>query len=55
MSVVGNKLLTLDASQSSNPNEKDEQDKKKNLLYTWECNIGKDNNCYKITTKGIVI
>lgn len=49
---AGNTFLTLDASQSYNPNEKDT---KKYLLYTWECNNIKDDNCKRITTKGIII
>lgn len=49
---AGKTFLTLDASQSFNPNEKDT---KKYLLYTWECNIVKDNNCKRITTTGIFV
>lgn len=45
---IKNTYLTLDASKSFNPNEK--KDNKKNLLYTWECDIVEDNNCNKITT-----
>lgn len=45
---IKNMFLTLNASKSFNPNEK--EDNKKNLLYTWECNIIEDNNCKKITT-----
>lgn len=54
-SVMDNELLTLDASQSSNPNENHEKDKKTNLLYTWNCNVIEDSNCKKITTSGTVI
>jgi len=39
--------LTLDASESYNPNEKDG---KKHLLYTWECNIPADDICKKSTS-----
>jgi len=44
---LGNNLLTLDASESYNPNEKDG---KKHLLYTWECNIPADDICKKSTS-----
>lgn len=49
---IENTILTLNASESSNPNEKDV---KKYLLYTWQCNILKDNNCKKITTTGTIL
>lgn len=35
-------LVKFDASTSSNPNE---IDKKKDLLFMWECNVPKDSNC----------
>lgn len=44
--------LSLDASESYNPNEKDQ---KKKLLYTWECNIANDKKCMKFTTEGKII
>lgn len=44
---LGKKLLTLDASESYNPNEKDGR---KDLLYTWECNVPADDICKKSTS-----
>lgn len=44
---LGKKLLTLDASESYNPNEKAST---KNLIYTWECNIPADDICKKTTS-----
>lgn len=44
-----NNLLTLNASESYNPNEL-KVDQKKNLLFTWECNITKDDSCKKFKT-----
>lgn len=46
---IGNTLLTLDASKSFNPNEKDQT---KNLIYTWECNVVEDKMCKQFTTTG---
>lgn len=45
-------FLTLDASNSYNPNEKDT---KKDLLFTWECNIIEDESCTQFTTSGNVV
>lgn len=52
MSVMNNQLLTLDATESINPND-DELYKQTLLDFTWECNIDNDNNCKKYNTKGI--
>lgn len=46
---LGDKLLTLNASESYNPNEKNEN-RTKNLLFTWECNITKDDSCKRFNT-----
>lgn len=46
---LGDKLLTLNASESYNPNENYEAQKKK-LLFTWECNVTKDDSCKKFNT-----
>ncbi|VVC44103.1 PKD/REJ-like domain,EGF-like, conserved site,EGF-like domain,PLAT/LH2 domain [Cinara cedri] len=43
---IGDTFLTLDASESYNPNEKNT---KKDLLFTWECNIVEDEICKKTT------
>lgn len=45
---IGNKSLTIDASGSYNPNE---NDTKKDLLFTWKCDISADDNCRMSTTK----
>lgn len=52
-----NRLFTLDASESFNPNREptENSDDVKPiwyLTYTWKCNITKDDNCKSITTKG---
>jgi hypothetical protein len=49
--VLENHFLTLVASESYNPNE-NEGESKKNLVFTWECDIEADDICKKFSTKG---